>query len=87
MQGRMARAIARFAAMLLAFPLLACSMNLNWDSDKSDKPPQAAQDDSTCQAAGYTSGTPEHQQCLQALAQQRAVAERADVRPYHGLQR
>jgi hypothetical protein len=87
MQSVMTRAVATLAVLLLALPLPDCSMNLNWDSDKSDKPPQAAQDDSTCQSAGYTFGTPEYQQCLQNLAQQRAVAERADVRPYYGLQR
>ena len=87
MQSRMAGVVAIFVAM----PLLSCSMNLNWDSDKSDKAdkpsPQAAQDDSACQSSGFTFGTPEYQQCLQALAQQRTRAERADVRPYYGLQR
>ena len=87
----MLRRMAGLVAIIVAMPLLSCSMNLNWDSDKSDKTdkssPQAAQDDSACQSSGFTFGTPEYQQCLQALVQQRARAERADVRPYYGLQR
>jgi hypothetical protein len=87
----MQRTMAGFVAIVVAMPLLSCSMNLNWDSDKSDKSdkpsPQAAQDDSACQSSGFTFGTPEYQQCLQALVQQRARAEHADVRPYYGLQR
>jgi hypothetical protein len=80
----MAGLVAIFAAM----PLLSCTMNLNWDSDK---PPattaDATQDDSACQSAGYIFGTPEYQQCLQNLAQQRANAERAEIRPYYVPQR
>jgi hypothetical protein len=93
MQSRMAGVVAIFVAM----PLLSCSMNLKWDSDPPpEKPPQAAsqaasqvssqasQDDATvCQSAGYMPATPEYQQCLQSLAQQRANAERAERRPFH----
>jgi hypothetical protein len=84
----MRRTMAGLVAIFVAMPLLSCSMNLNWDSDK---PPataaQATQDDTACQSAGYTFGTPEYQQCLQNLVQQRATAERAEVRPYYVPQR
>ena len=81
----MQRRMERLAAIVVAMPLLSCSMNLNLDSDKSDKPTaqaaQAVQDDSACQSAGYVFGTPEYQQCLQNLVQQRAQADHADVHP------
>jgi hypothetical protein len=80
----MQRTMAGLVAIIAAMPLLSCSMNLNLDSDKP--PAQSAQadrDDATCQSSGFTFGTPEYQQCLQNLAQQRATAERADVRPYY----
>jgi hypothetical protein len=84
----MRRTIAGFVAILVTMPLLSCSMNLNWDSDK---PPataaDATQDDSACQSAGYTYGTPEYQQCLQNLVKQRVNAERAEIRPYYVPQR
>ncbi len=32
----MRRTMTGVAAILVAMPLLSCSMNLNWDSDKSD---------------------------------------------------
>jgi hypothetical protein len=85
----MRRTMTGVAAILVAMPLLSCSMNLNWDSDKSAKPAAQAssQDDSECQSAGYTFGTPEYQQCLQNLAQQRSTADRADIRPYYRPQR
>jgi hypothetical protein len=85
----MQRTIGGLVAIVVAAPLLSCSMNLNWDSDKSDKPAaQSAQDDSACQSAGYTFGTPEYQQCLQNLVQQRAQADQADIRaPLNRVQR
>jgi hypothetical protein len=85
----MQRTMTGLVAIFMATPLLSCSMNLNWDSDKPQaSAAQTAQDDTTCQSSGYTYGTPEYQQCLQNLVQQRANAERADVRvPYYVPQR
>jgi hypothetical protein len=90
----MQRTMAGLVAIFVATPLLSCAMNLKWDSDTADKPPppQAAsqapsQDDSACQSAGYAYGTPEYQQCMQNIAQQRVNQDRAEHRPYYGLQR
>ena len=85
----MQRTMAALVAIFVAMPFISCSMNLNWDSDKPSvaQAAQAAQDDSACQSAGYTYGTPEYQQCLQNLVQQRAVTERVENRPYYVPQR
>jgi hypothetical protein len=82
----MQHTMASLVAILVAMPLASCSMNLNWDSDKPSAT-AAASDDTTCQSAGYTFGTPEYQQCLQNLVQQRANAERAEIHPYYVPQR
>jgi hypothetical protein len=79
----MRRTVPGFVAIVVAMPLLSCSMNLKWDSDADKAPsaPQAALDDSTCQSAGNAYGTPEYELCMQNLAQQRVNMERAENRP------
>jgi hypothetical protein len=86
---RTKRALMSLVAVVVTMPLLSCSFNLGkWDSDPADKQLQPnAKDDAACQQAGNTYGSPEYQQCLQNLAQQRANSERAESRPMYPLGR
>ena len=81
----------RTAIVVLTTSLAGCSYNLPSFFSSSDSPPApapaAASDDATCQAAGLALGTPEYQECMQNLAQQRLAAERAEIRPYYVPQR
>jgi hypothetical protein len=82
MKAIWAAAIAIGLATLLA-GCGSSSLNLGSFGFGGSSQASAADDDTKCQSAGYTYGTPEYNQCLQNLVQQRASVDSPDSRPHY----
>jgi len=65
----------RRATVLLAFLLVGCAAQ----SEQSQQADATAQDGARCQAHGFKPGSPEYDQCLTDLENQRNHNERAAI--------
>lgn len=68
-------------AIMLALPFAGCSSGFNFSSPFGTSASASAgtDDDSKCQSAGFTYGTPEYDQCLKAQVRQRAEPDGSDT--------
>ncbi len=86
-RGRTAIFIALCAGSLMGCGSMGSVSSLFGGKGSEEATAVSAKDDSTCQSSGFIYGSPEYQQCLQNLAQQKVTDERAENKPYYVMPR